>query len=324
MDFLSRYLSLLEPVLPAHTKSGFENLYKPIDYLLRIGGKRIRPALVYMGYHLFKDDYARATAAAKSVEWFHNFTLMHDDIMDKASLRRGVQAVHKRWNTTQAILSGDAMLIQAYSFLDVYKKDIYIRLIPFFTQTALEVCKGQQWDIDFESATAVPLENYLEMIRLKTAISLGASLKIGAIVARASAENQGVLYDFGVDWGMAFQLQDDYLDLFGDSDRVGKKIAGDVVENKKTVLYISALQQADDSQRKTLTGWYAKRLRENSAKITAVRALFEALGVPGIVKAEINRYTDRALGKLKQLKAPDKPVKERLGSLVLGLLDRKY
>ncbi len=324
MDFLSRYLNMLEPELAARSISGFENLYKPIDYLLKTGGKRIRPALVYIGYHLFKDDYARATAAAKSVEWFHNFMLMHDDIMDKASQRRGAQTVHKRWNTTQAILSGDAMLIQAYSFLSVYERDIYNQLIPFFTQNAIEVCKGQQWDIDFEAAATVPLENYLEMIRLKTAISMGASIKIGAMVAEASAENQGVLYDFGTALGMAFQLRDDYLDLFGDADQVGKKTAGDVVENKKTALYISALQQADESQRKILTGWYAKRLPENSEKITAVKALFEALGAPGRVKAEIKRYTDQALRKLKGLKAPDKRVKEGLDSLVLELLNRKY
>ena len=324
MDFLPEYLEQLELELPAEAKRGFEKLYQPIDYLLRIQGKRIRPILVYLGYHCFAADWREATAAARSIEWFHNFTLMHDDIMDKASLRRGAQTVHKRWNTTQAILSGDAMLIQAYYFLGVYEKEVYTQLIPLFTQTALEVCKGQQWDVDFESALAVSLEDYLEMIRLKTAVCLGASLQIGAIIAGAPLGEQRVLYDFGIALGMAFQLQDDYLDLFGVPEQVGKKVAGDVIENKKTCLYITALQSADAQQRKALTQWYREKPTDPSTKINAVRTSFEALGVPQRVKAEVDRYTAKALSQLGQLQTASKTIERRLESLAQALLKRNY
>lgn len=324
MDFLSEYLELLELELPTDAKRGFETLYHPIDYLLGIPGKRIRPALVYLGHHCFKADYAVASAAAKSIEWFHNFTLIHDDIMDEASLRRGEQAVHKRWNTTQAILSGDAMLIQAYSFLSVYREGIYAKLVPLFTQTALEVCKGQQWDIDFESAVTVPLQKYLEMVRLKTAVSLGAALKIGAIIAGAPAAQQAVLYSFGVALGIAFQLQDDYLDLFGMPGQVGKKLGGDVIENKKTCLYLIALQRADPYQQKLLTDWYGKKSTDDATKIAAVKRLFEQLDVPRIAQLEVNRYTTRALDELAQLEAAHEQAKGRLQSLAHVLLNRNY
>ena len=232
------------------------NLYEPIDYILQLGGKRLRPVLTLIAADLFGGDYRKALPAAAAVEVFHNFSLVHDDIMDNASLRRGKATVHQKWNSNIAILSGDAMLISAYCLLENYPPDTFVALAKLFSKTALEVCEGQQWDMDFETQAQVSIPQYLQMIRYKTAVLVGAALQMGAIIAGASIENQRLIYDFGVTIGLAFQLQDDYLDTFGDED-FGKKIGGDILENKKTILYLKALALADEAQRNTLIAQYA-------------------------------------------------------------------
>ena len=229
----------------AHLKTSIavkepRNLYEPIDYILQLGGKRLRPVLTLIAADLFGGDYHKALPAAAAVEVFHNFSLVHDDIMDNASLRRGKATVHQKWNSNIAILSGDAMLICAYRLLESYPPDTFAALVKLFSKTALEVCEGQQWDMDFETQAQVSIPQYLQMIRYKTAVLVGAALQMGAVIAGASIENQRLIYDFGVAIGLAFQLQDDYLDTFGD-EAFGKKIGGDILENKKTILYLKTL-----------------------------------------------------------------------------------
>ena len=239
-----------------------ENLYVPIDYIMGLGGKRIRPVLVLMSCDLFDGDYMEAMEAALSVEMFHNFTLIHDDIMDRADLRRGHQTVHKKWDLNTGILSGDALMIMSNQRLEHYSGEKFKVLISLYNKTALEVCEGQQLDVDFEELLDVPLATYIKMISYKTAVLVGASLKMGAIIAEASFEDQKKLYDFGLNLGIAFQLQDDYLDTFGNDD-FGKKIGGDILEGKKTFLYIKALELSNDEDRTKLLTLFSAEQNEN-------------------------------------------------------------
>jgi len=218
-------------------------LYEPIDYVLSDGGKRIRPVLCLMACNMFNENIQDAIKPAIGLETFHNFTLLHDDIMDKANVRRGKTTVHKKWNENTAILSGDAMMIEAYEQFLSLPPTILAQVLPIFNRTALEVCEGQQYDVDFEEILEISENEYLKMIRLKTAVLLAASLQIGAIIGKASTEDAQKMYNFGIAIGMAFQLQDDYLDTFGDEKTFGKKIGGDIIENKKTLLLITALKQ---------------------------------------------------------------------------------
>ena len=218
-------------------------LYEPIDYVLSEGGKRIRPVLCLMACNMFNENIQDAIKPAIGLETFHNFTLLHDDIMDKANVRRGKTTVHKKWNENTAILSGDAMMIEAYEQFLSLPPTILAQVLPIFNRTALEVCEGQQYDVDFEEILEISENEYLKMIRLKTAVLLAASLQIGAIIGKASTEDAQKMYNFGIAIGMAFQLQDDYLDTFGDEKTFGKKIGGDIIENKKTLLLITALKQ---------------------------------------------------------------------------------
>ena len=296
------------------------NLYEPIDYILQLGGKRLRPVLTLIATDLFGGDYRKALPAAAAVEVFHNFSLVHDDIMDNASLRRGKATVHQKWNSNIAILSGDAMLICAYRLLESYPLDTFAALAKLFSKTALEVCEGQQWDMDFETQAQVSIPQYLQMIRYKTAVLVGAALQMGAIIAGASIKNQRFIYDFGVTIGLAFQLQDDYLDTFGD-EAFGKKIGGDILENKKTILYLKALDLADEAQRNTLIAQYTTS-EENDAKIAIVTQLFRQTGAAEAVRDEITRTTDEALNLLEHITISDEK-RAYLKQFALELMNRK-
>ena len=310
LDHLNSKLFVKEP----------RNLYEPMRYILQLGGKRLRPILTLIATDLFDADYHKALNAAMAIEIFHNFSLVHDDIMDKASLRRGETTVHKKWNTNIAILSGDAMLVKAYQLLDDYPTEVFSLLTKILSRTALQVCEGQQWDMDFEIQTEVSIPDYLQMIRYKTAVLIGAALQMGVIIANASPENQMPIYIFGEELGLAFQLQDDYLDAFGD-ESFGKRIGGDIIENKKTILYLTALKLADEQQRKTLLQHYATT-EDSQQKINEVKALFEATGATTAVRQEIESTTRRALSALTKLTISDEK-RHYLKEFALKLMNRK-
>ena len=238
-----------------------KNLYEPIDYILHLGGKRMRPILTLMAADIFSSNYKKALPAALAVEVFHNFTLVHDDIMDDAPLRRGKATVHEKWDISTGILSGDAMLILAYQYFENYEPIIFQKLAKLFSKTALEVCDGQQLDVDFETRKDVTIDEYINMIRLKTSVLVAAALKMGAIVAETNELDANLIYDFGLNLGLAFQLQDDYLDTFGDAATFGKQIGGDIIENKKTYLYLKALEVANPGPRTRLVGMEISRMR---------------------------------------------------------------
>lgn len=254
-----------------------QNLYLPMHYLLDLGGKRIRPFLTFMSGEAFGASIKDVMGAAMAVEVFHNFTLMHDDIMDKAILRRGKTTVHQKWDVNTAILSGDAMLISAYQCLEIYSIDVFNQLTRLLSKTAIKVCEGQRYDMDFETRPNTTEEEYIEMIRLKTAVLVGCALQMGAIVGGANKDDQQAIHDFGIQLGLAFQLQDDYLDTFGNQDTFGKKIGGDILANKKTILYHLALKVGDKQQCKSLQSLLGGgNSIDNEKKINKVKSLFEA------------------------------------------------
>lgn len=279
------------------------NLYLPIEYILELGGKRLRPVLVLISYNLFQDDYEKAMEAALCLEMFHNFTLIHDDIMDKAEMRRGQETVHKKWDLNTGILSGDALMILSYQRLEYYEGEKYKRLMSLFNKVALEVCEGQQLDMDFETKTSVGLEEYFKMISYKTAVLVGCALKMGAIIASADELDQERLYEFGLNLGVAFQLQDDYLDSFG-SDDFGKKIGGDIVENKKTFLYIKTLEMADDLDHKMLIRLFSNDI-EAALKIKQVKKLYRKYRADVILEEEIEKFTLSAFKNVEKLSIGD-------------------
>lgn len=295
------------------------NLYAPMYYILNLGGKRLRPILTLMGADIFQTDYRKALHAALAVEVFHNFSLVHDDIMDKAPLRRGHKTVHHKWNVNTAILSGDAMLIIAYQLFENYEPVVFQELAKLFSKTALEVCEGQQLDMDFELRNDVTVDEYLLMIKYKTAVLVGAALQMGAIVAQTTPKNKNLIYDFGVLLGMAFQLQDDYLDSFGD-DSFGKKIGGDILENKKTMLYLKSFEKADNQQRKELLQLYSTE--GGTEKIETVKRIFTETQATDFVRNEIENYTKQALQILDEL---DINAEKRLEikRFAIDLMDRK-
>ncbi|SRR5690554_395836 len=282
-----------------------KNLYEPIHYILSLGGKRIRPTLTLMGCDVFGEKVEKALPAAMAVEVFHNFSLIHDDIMDKAPLRRGKPTVHEKWDLNTGILSGDAMLILAYRYFENYEPEIFSELAKLFSKTALEVCEGQQWDIDFETSDNITIEQYLKMIEYKTAVLVGAALRMGAIVAQTSQANKQAIYDFGLNLGVAFQLQDDYLDAFGDPETFGKQVGGDIIENKKTYLYLKALEQATPEQREQLLHLYSIKSRENREKIELVKQIFEASKATDETQKAIAAYTQRAFDILGAMDIPE-------------------
>ena len=275
-----------------------KNLYEPIDYILQLGGKRMRPILTLMAADIFSTEYKKALPAALAVEVFHNFTLVHDDIMDDAPLRRGKATVHEKWDINTGILSGDAMLIMAYKYFENYEPVVFQKLAKLFSKTALEVCDGQQLDVDFETRNDVTIDEYINMIRLKTSVLVAAALKMGAIVAESSEEDSNLIYDFGLNLGLAFQLQDDYLDTFGDPETFGKQVGGDIIENKKTYLYLKALEVSALDDKNNLLAFYDKKLEDNSLKIKEVRRIFELNDIPVLIKEQIENYLNSPGGVL--------------------------
>lgn len=279
-----------------------KNLYEPIRYILGLGGKRLRPVLTLLTTDLFGGDYKKALDAALAIEVFHNFSLVHDDIMDDAPLRRGKTTVHEKWDINTGILSGDAMLINSYQFFEAYAGDEFKELVQLFSKTAIEVCEGQQYDVDFETRDDVTIAEYLKMIEYKTAVLVAAAMKMGAIVATTSKENQDLVYEFGRNLGIAFQLQDDYLDAFGDPETFGKQVGGDIIENKKTFLYLRALELSSPSEKETLLHLYSIAPTDPSEKIEAIKSVFVQSGSVDVTKKEIENYTQQAFSRLNQIK----------------------
>lgn len=300
MEFLKPYVSLIETTIEkVELPSTPNNLYDPLQYFLTLGGKRTRPVLVLLACELFQKDYQKAIPAAMCVELFHNFTLIHDDIMDKAPLRRGLQTVHEKWNTNIAILSGDVLFVEAYKQLMHFEAKILKELMEVYSKTAIEVCEGQQMDMDFEDSEDVTIASYIEMIRLKTSVLLGAALKMGGIVGGASPEDNEYLYTFGENIGIAFQLQDDYLDLYADPDKFGKQVGGDILANKKTYLWLTALSTSDDSQLARFETM--KNTTNNQQKIALAQALFNELQIPKLIKKEMDTYYNKAMDALSKV-----------------------
>ena len=295
IEYLNKYSTLKEP----------QNLYQPIDYILNLGGKRLRPVLTLMTTDIFGENYEKGLNAALAVEVFHNFSLIHDDIMDEAPIRRGQETVHEKWDLNTGILSGDAMLIMAYQLFENYDSNIFQALAKLFSKTALEVCEGQQYDIDFETRDDVTIPEYLKMIEFKTAVLVGAAMKMGAIVAQASDEDQNSIYEFGKNLGIAFQLQDDYLDAFGDSETFGKQIGGDIIENKKTYLYLKALEFSEDDDRYQLEDLFSISPKDNTDKIETVKQLFVSSGSADETKKAIQEYTNIAFSVLDNINISD-------------------
>ena len=293
-------------------------LYEPIDYILGLGGKRMRPILVLMAYQLFDKNIEKAISPALAIEVFHNFTLLHDDIMDNAPLRRGQKTVHEKWNSNVAILSGDTMLVQAYQLIAEVDNTIVKQVLAVFSKAAIEVCEGQQWDMDFETQSDVSISDYLKMIEYKTAVLLGAALQIGGITAGASKEEQNHLYAFGRDLGIAFQLKDDLLDAFGDAETFGKQVGGDIMANKKTYLYLKALALADGTQRANLEQYFSTN-DTSQLKVDSVKTIFSDLEIPELTTNLIREYHARAM---ENLAAIDSENKEPLLAFSALLMDR--
>lgn len=298
-------------------------LYAPIDYMLEMGGKRIRPALVLAACELFGKDYRIAMPAALAVEIFHNFTLVHDDIMDEAPLRRGKETVYQKWNTPIAILAGDTMLSWAYEMLARLDEPVLKPAIKLFNRTSIEVCEGQQYDMNFESKANVSIEEYIHMIRLKTAVLLGGSLKMGALVAKASEEQQQKVYHFGVSIGIAFQLKDDLLDVYGDKNLFGKQESGDIVTNKKTYLYLRALEKSGRADKEILQDLYSRTLDENEEKIRAVKDIFDRNRIREETEDLMKKYYQDAISDLDEIKV-DEALKVPLKSIANQIIERNY
>jgi len=298
-----------------------ENLYEPIQYILSLGGKRIRPMLTLMACDIFGEDVNKALPAATAVEIFHNFSLIHDDIMDKAPLRRGNATVHEKWDLNAGILSGDAMLILAYQYFEQYEPEIFRELAKLFSKTALEVCEGQQWDIDFEERDDVTVDQYLKMIEYKTAVLVAAAFQMGAIVAETSDKNKQDVYDFGLNLGIAFQLQDDYLDTFGNAETFGKQIGGDIIENKKTYLYLKAISDGNQEEKEQLLHLYSITPNENQDKIELVKSIFVNSGSDQKTRQAIEQYTQKAFEILGRMEISDDK-KQQLREFGEELMDR--
>lgn len=276
-------------------------LYDPIEYSMSLGGKRLRPVMCLAACSLFTDNYRQAMPAALALEMFHNFTLLHDDVMDNADIRRNQPTVKAKYGVNTAILSGDEMLIEAYKLLALTDSPAFSLVLSTFSQTATEVCEGQQYDMEFETRTDVTLAQYLEMIRLKTAVLLAGAIKIGALIGGGNAHDIEALYDYSIDLGLAFQLQDDLLDTFGDEKTFGKAIGGDIMENKKTYLLISALENADADQKKELLRWIGDTNAQRDAKVKAVRDLYEATGARKATEAKMEALYSKAMETLREM-----------------------
>ena len=299
-----------------------KSLFEPIGYILSLGGKRLRPILNYMATNLFTDNLEKATDPAIGLEIFHNFSLLHDDLMDNASVRRGAKTVHTKWDANTAILSGDAMLIDAYNCMMKVDTELLPRILNVFNRTAMQVCEGQQYDMDFETRLDVNESEYLEMIRLKTGVLVAASLKIGAIMGNASEENADRLYDFGINIGLAFQLKDDLLDVYGDPKEFGKNIGGDILSNKKTFLLIKALENSNKEQNATLKEWILAETFDAEAKINAVKEIYDDLNLSRLTNKLIQKYYLAALDSLSEVDVLDER-KHQLLNYTKKLMNRE-
>ena len=282
-----------------------QSLYEPVKYALSMGGKRIRPSLMLMAYNMFKDDPESILPTACAIETYHNYTLLHDDLMDNAAMRRGMPTVHVKWNANTAILSGDSMLVLAFQRMMQCAPDKLKPVLDLFTETSLEIGEGQQYDMDFESRTDVTEDEYIEMIRLKTSVLLACSLKLGAIQAGAPAADADNLYKFGELMGLAFQLQDDYLDVYGDPAVFGKAIGGDILCNKKTYMLINAYNRAGDDMRGELTRWVTAEEFDPAEKIAAVTAIYDKVGIKELAEQKISYYFDQSRKYLAAVNVPD-------------------
>lgn len=296
-------------------------LYEPVEYTLALGGKRIRPVLMLMAYNVYKEEVDEILSSAVAIETYHNYTLLHDDLMDKADLRRGHLTVHKKWDENTAILSGDTMLVLAYQMMSRCAEPHLKEVMDIFNETALEIGEGQQYDMEFETRNDVSEEEYLEMIRLKTSVLLAASLQIGAVQAGASAEDARNLYDFGLQLGLAFQLQDDYLDVYGDPAVFGKRVGGDILCNKKTYMLINALQRADEGQRMELERWISATDFNPEEKVSAVTALYDAIGIKELCHRKIESYFQAAEACLDKVDVDDVR-KQELRNFARSLMGR--
>lgn len=310
-------------------QNGFDlspkELYEPLDYILALGGKRMRPILVMMACNLFSDDLKPSLAPAYGVELFHNFSLMHDDIMDEAPLRRGKATVHTHYNTNTAILSGDVMLVYAYQYIAQVSQELLPAVLKVFNETAIGVCEGQQMDMNFETSATVTIPEYIRMIELKTSVLVHGGMKIGALVAGATEQQADLVAEFGRNMGIAFQLQDDLLDTFGESTKVGKRIGGDILQNKKTYLVLKALELLDVHTRQELMNWMITPTpaEKEEEKIEAVKAIFRTAGVVNAIKKEIQNYENKALAYLEQLDLPSAQ-KEPLKLFLAAIMERDY
>lgn len=300
-----------------------ESLYAPVKYVLSMGGKRIRPTLMLLAYNMFKDDPERILMQAVGLETYHNYTLLHDDLMDHADLRRGHETVHKRWNDNQAVLSGDTMLVLAYERMAQGLTDKLGEVLSLFTQTALEIGEGQQYDIDFETRNDVSEEEYIEMIRLKTSVLLACALKIGAILGGASQTDADNLYKFGEQIGLAFQLQDDYLDVYGDPKVFGKAVGGDIASNKKTYMLINAFNCADDRQRKELQRLIGAETFDREEKVAAVTTLYNKIGIDKMAKDKMDFFFEQSKRYLDAVSISEER-KLELRAYAERMMKRKY
>jgi geranylgeranyl diphosphate synthase, type II len=299
------------------------SLYVPVQYVLSMGGKRIRPTLMLLAYNLYKEDIDHILMNAIALETYHNYTLLHDDLMDNADMRRGQMTVHKKWNANTAILSGDSMLVLAYERM-AHCDDAYLKpVLNLFTKTALEIGEGQQYDIDFETRNDVSEDEYIEMIRLKTSVLLACALKIGAILADAPESDQKNLYLFGERLGLAFQLQDDYLDVYGNPDIFGKKIGGDIISNKKTYMLINALNRADKEQRKELDYWIRAKKVNRTEKVEAVTQLYNEMGIDQLALKKIDYYYEDSKQYLDAVNLPGSR-KQILADYARKIMHRNY
>lgn len=304
MDFIKKYQELISKALRENI---FHNkpigLYEPMNYILELGGKRLRPMMVLMANDLFNGDIKKAIKPALAIELFHNFTLMHDDIMDNASIRRGKATIHEKYNINTAILSGDALFVKAYQFFEELEPKTFKECIQLFSETALIVCEGQQYDMDFETQTEVSFDEYIQMITAKTGVLGAAAFKIGALIAKAEQKEAQALYEFGKHIGIAFQIKDDYLDVFGDMTKFGKKQSGDIIENKKTCLYFLALKHGNEHDITELNYWYGSSL-QNEDKIYAVKNIFKKLKVDELSLDLIEEHNNIAIKALQEINMP--------------------
>lgn len=323
MQRIIEFQKLISEKIQENTYSKYPyDLYDPLDYIMSLGGKRMRPVLVLLAHHLYSNQHENAINAALAIETFHNFSLIHDDIMDAAPLRRGQPTVHEKWNPNTAILAGDVMLVKAYDYFLNYPKEILPDLLKLFNKTAVEVCEGQQIDMLFETQKNVSVNEYIKMIELKTAVLLACSLEMGAIIAGAPKDEAEQLYEFGRLMGIAFQLQDDYLDVYANPEKFGKQVGGDIIANKKTFLWIEAHTLANESQLTELKYWESLQVFKAEDKVSAVTKIYNELEIPKLTQEKVNEYADKAFSILQNING-DESVKSLLIKLSEDLLIRE-